>query len=504
MSLRTWRIWFVQTRPVVFCLSAAMSQSAIAQTAAPPAASAPPAVPIETPDTPGAMWTPAAPNNFQPANRPVDRPIDMIVIHDIEGTALGAVSWFQNSKARVSAHYVVDASEGRIWQMVKERDIGWHAGNRDINARSVGIEHEGFAYRPGFYSAALYEASARLVRSISLRHNIPRDRTHIIGHHEVPHPTRPGSFGGSNGHTDPGPYWDWQRFMTLVRNDARLQSKNFPAAIRPGEMVEATATFLNSGDDAWPAATGRRNDELQAMGPVYLGAWEPVGRASPFFHIKTWTSPRLASPPRDSDTAAGATGRFVFSLQGPRTPGVFTESFRLMKVPVAPREPVAFGEAFSVVLRVEPWDITSDAAQAGFAAPGWEARSIGGQKIFWRRATPENKNQNAQPDVTQPKMPQPDGAARWKVELPINGEWDVYARWPLGTGRSARVWYEVAAADGVHRIAVDQSKNGDQWMKLGRFRFDQPKAAAVTLLAAGAPGVVVADAVRFAGPFPAP
>src|SRR5688500_18466289 len=77
---------------------------------------------VETPDEPGAIWEPAAPTNYQKANRPADRPIDMVVIHDIEGTAEGCVRWFQNPAARVSAHYVVDADTDRIWQQVKERD----------------------------------------------------------------------------------------------------------------------------------------------------------------------------------------------------------------------------------------------------------------------------------------------------------------------------------------------------------------------------------------------
>ncbi len=550
-----------QTWPAVLgasvaLMSGAAVRTAVAQTAAPvappttaavpvapaaPAAPATPAAPvIETPDTPGVIWAPASPQNFRAANRPVTRPIDMIIIHDIEGTALSAVNWFQNPKAGVAAHYVVDA-EGRVWQMVKERDIGWHAGNRDINERSVGIEMEGYAYRPGFYSPTLYETVARLTRSISTRHNIPRDRTRIISHAEVPHPTKPGSFGGASAHTDPGPYWNWERFMTLVRNDARLESKTLPEVIRPGEVIEVVANFINSGDDAWPAANGKRNDAVQAMGPVYLGASESAGRASAFFHIKSWTSPRFASPPRDGDTAPGATGRFTFSLQGPRALGTYAESFRLMKVPVAPREPVAFGERLWVMLRVEPWDIVSSATHPGFAAPDWDDKTIGGQRIFWRRTVPESRNRSAttapatseqatgaqptaqvaqapvaQPDkmepdmvappvaATQPVPAQPSSSARWKVELPISGEWDVYARWPAGKGRSARAWYEVAASDGARRVAVDQRKHGGQWFKLGRFRFDRPKDAAVTLLPGGASGSVVAESVRFVGPFSSP
>src|SRR5437763_1557481 len=85
---------------VAACLSAAAGAWCQAET---------PERPAETPDEPGAVWAAAAPGNFQPANRPGERSIDMVVIHDIEVTAESAVKWFQNPMAKVSAHYVVGA-----------------------------------------------------------------------------------------------------------------------------------------------------------------------------------------------------------------------------------------------------------------------------------------------------------------------------------------------------------------------------------------------------------
>ena len=152
--------------------------SAVAQPptplAVPPATPSPVPAPTETPDFPGAVWAPAAPGNFRHADRPASRAIDMVIIHDIEGSAVGAVNWFQNPQARVSSHYIISGDTGTVWQLVKERDVAYHAGNGDINGRSVGIEHEGYAYRPGFYDTTLYEASARLVRQITDRYQISR------------------------------------------------------------------------------------------------------------------------------------------------------------------------------------------------------------------------------------------------------------------------------------------------------------------------------------------
>lgn len=449
----------------------------------------------DTPDEPGAVWEPAAPTNFQRANRPASGPIDTVVIHDIEGTAEGCVRWFQNPAARVSAHYVVDAETGRVWQQVMERDIGWHAGNRDVNARSIGIEHEGYAYRPGFFTPTLYEASARLVRSITTRHNIPRDRTRIIAHAEVPSLRDPTRRGGSSGHTDPGPYWDWDYYMALVRNDARLESQTFPLRLRPGEKAEATVTLTNTGDDAWPShRTGRQNLQVQARGPVYLGAVGAEDYASPFFGIREWVSPRIAAAPaQDGDAAPGAPARFTFLLNGPRALGTVTERFRAVKVPVAPEKPVPFGPTVTATVEVVPWELIRNAGGEGFSAPGWSIKgSEAAGRIAWRKV-----------EGTKPRTAA-GAAAQWKTALPISGEWDVYVRWPVGAGRAAKAVYEIETADGEKAmVTLDQRKGGGKWQRLGRFQIDDPKAVTVRLSEGeGASGVIVAESLRFIGPFP--
>ena len=95
-----------------------------------------------TPDYSGATWIPASPYNYTVANRPHDYPVDMIVIHDIEGDAARAIGLFQDPTRAGSAHYVIDYN-GAVTQMVQEKDIAWHAGNWDYNTRAIGIEHAG-------------------------------------------------------------------------------------------------------------------------------------------------------------------------------------------------------------------------------------------------------------------------------------------------------------------------------------------------------------------------
>jgi N-acetyl-anhydromuramyl-L-alanine amidase AmpD len=159
-------------------------------------------------DHPGAAWHPASRRNYTPSNRPRAHPLRYVIIHVAQTTYSGALSVFRNPRTKVSAHYVVRSSDGHVAQCVRDSDIAWHAGNWGYNTRSIGIEHEGWVDRPGYFTDAMYERSARLTASICERYGIPRNRAHIIGHHEVP---------GSD-HTDPGRHWDWKRYLRLVKS----------------------------------------------------------------------------------------------------------------------------------------------------------------------------------------------------------------------------------------------------------------------------------------------
>jgi N-acetyl-anhydromuramyl-L-alanine amidase AmpD len=154
----------------------------------------------------GARWLAASEANWRRADRPADYGIDMVVVHVTQGSLDSAVKAFRNPGHQAATHYIV-GQDGRVTQMIRELDVAFHAGNRAYNERSVGIEHEGFVDRPQDLTDDMYESSARLTARICARYGIPVDRKHIIGHVEVP----------GTDHTDPGPHWDWERYMRLVR-----------------------------------------------------------------------------------------------------------------------------------------------------------------------------------------------------------------------------------------------------------------------------------------------
>ncbi|MEU4770756.1 N-acetylmuramoyl-L-alanine amidase [Micromonospora sp. NPDC023644] len=161
-----------------------------------------------------AAWAPASTSNYTVANRPSSHPVRYVVIHVTQGSYAGSISWFQNPAAKASAHYTFRSSDGAVTQSVREKDIAWHAGNWTYNTQSIGIEHEGYVDNAAWFTDAMYRASATLTRSLANKYGIPKDRAHIIGHHEVPGAT----------HTDPGPNWNWAYYMQLVNQQTGVGS----------------------------------------------------------------------------------------------------------------------------------------------------------------------------------------------------------------------------------------------------------------------------------------
>jgi N-acetyl-anhydromuramyl-L-alanine amidase AmpD len=182
------------------------------------------------PEFPGATWFDTSCNNKCTTDRG-GAEVSMIVVHDTEGGWDASVATLQNDPGK-SVHYIIDADGSRVGQFIPESYTGWHAGNSYYNHRSVGIEHVGFAADDD-YQTALYEKSAELVKSIVSRNAVPLDRTHVVGHQEVPNGNlvpqdsppcsdSPASccknddYGGANNHRDPGVHWEWCQYMALV------------------------------------------------------------------------------------------------------------------------------------------------------------------------------------------------------------------------------------------------------------------------------------------------
>ena len=211
-----------------------------------------------------------------PSIRPV-ADIQRVIIHVLQSKYAQSIATWQagtGTRGCHPPHYVI-RRDGEITQMVAEQHIAYHA--RKENARSIGIEHDGWTSSPGFYTEAMYLASAALVRDICQRNGLPVDREHIIGHDEVAY--KP--------HGDPGGYWDWDYYMALV------QWNGTSAARRPLRLVlDASSPSVWPTTDLWHtrdrdsgqaalrvAREKRGPDDRQAYGQTYF--WAKPDPAAP-------------------------------------------------------------------------------------------------------------------------------------------------------------------------------------------------------------------------------
>jgi N-acetyl-anhydromuramyl-L-alanine amidase AmpD len=149
--------------------------------------------------------------------------IDTIVIHTTAGAFEPSVHWFELEHALYktkegkpmgasSAHYTI-AKDGRVAQSVDEADAAYHANDRAVNNRSIGIELEGFPSDPKNYTPAMMQSLLNLTVQLVYKYGIPIQRASIpgfIGHEEIP-------AGKAAGKTDPGPYFPWDDYLANVR-----------------------------------------------------------------------------------------------------------------------------------------------------------------------------------------------------------------------------------------------------------------------------------------------
>ncbi|APE21092.1 N-acetylmuramoyl-L-alanine amidase [Streptomyces venezuelae] len=168
--------------------------------------------------------------------------IRQIVIHDVEGTLAGAVNTFKDPNRWASAHYIVDAT-GKVTQMVETKNEAFHAGNKTVNMHSIGIEHEGYAIKGGsnWYKESQYDTTAELVKYLATKYKVPLDREHVIGHDEVPGVLDRLAAGV---HWDPGPFWDWNRFMGKVGAPTGAGGAGGPLAT--GQTVRVVPPFTSA------------------------------------------------------------------------------------------------------------------------------------------------------------------------------------------------------------------------------------------------------------------
>lgn len=179
---------------------------------------------------PDAIWNPASSTNYTVKNRGKGD-ITVVVVHTVQGSYNGCISWFKNPSANVSAHYVVSKT-GEVTQMVKEKDMAWHVASQ--NPYTIGIEHEGWVDDPDWATEPMLKASAKLTCYLIKKYGLTATKTHIKGHVELPKQT----------HTDPGKYWPWDKYLDLVEGCGEVEQP--PAGCCNTKVAASGATVLDN------------------------------------------------------------------------------------------------------------------------------------------------------------------------------------------------------------------------------------------------------------------
>ena len=133
--------------------------------------------------------------------------LDTIIIHytGMKSAEL-ALNYMCNKESKVSAHYFIN-QDGKIWQLVDDSNLAWHAGvskwlkRKNLNDTSIGIELVNPGHEHGYkvFSEKQYESLEQLIKLLFSKYNIKKDW--VLGHSDIA-PSRK---------LDPGENFDWHR-----------------------------------------------------------------------------------------------------------------------------------------------------------------------------------------------------------------------------------------------------------------------------------------------------
>ena len=163
--------------------------------------------------------------------------VDLLVLHDCEGSYQGSIAYFETRASEVSAHYVCKEDGSEVTGMVELADKAWHAC--EFNSRSVGWEMAGYA-KNGF-SETLLNATANAFAWLCHHLQIPARHARggvgpgIESHWGL------GTSGG--GHSDPSRDPAFMDGFVAPRADSCRQGR-FSAPMGAGEGPTALPTQL--------------------------------------------------------------------------------------------------------------------------------------------------------------------------------------------------------------------------------------------------------------------
>lgn len=171
--------------------------------------------------------------------------IDKIIVHYNAGnlTCEGCYSVWQDRAA--SAHYQVE-SNGRVGQLVWDRDTAWHAGDWDANITSLGIEHANMA--DGTITETCLDTGAHLVAALCKYYGLGRPQwlVNVFPHKYFSATSCPGQIYGSqkDAYIARAQYWFDVMTGAISAEPAEPEKPATP-------LPDALKRFSDLDPDAW-------------------------------------------------------------------------------------------------------------------------------------------------------------------------------------------------------------------------------------------------------------
>lgn len=205
--------------------------------------------------------------------------INKIVLHHNAGnlTIRGCYNVWQDREA--SAHYQVQ-SDGRIGQLVWDKDTAWHAGDFNANATSIGIEHADCQTRPWMISAACLENGAHLVAALCKYYKLGRPTwmKNVFPHSHFSATECPASIAGSQNAAYMKRAQEWYDAMMKGSSKPAPKPAKKPApkpAPKPAKKKDINTIAQEVIKGAWGNGDDRRR-RLEAAGYNYAAVQNAV------------------------------------------------------------------------------------------------------------------------------------------------------------------------------------------------------------------------------------
>lgn len=184
-----------------------------------------------------------------------------VIVHWMAGNLASTDAVFQNRSRNTSAHYGVE--DKTVHQYVKTEDTAYHAGNWDVNTRTIGIEHSAQPGRDA--SSDTMETSAQLIADLAKANGFPINSDTVRPHSRIVATQCCGTINVG---------WLIARANQLAGNPISAPTPSVPTPASALETVTVSADVLNvrSAPNTSAPLSGsmtlKKGDTFQIVGRV--------------------------------------------------------------------------------------------------------------------------------------------------------------------------------------------------------------------------------------------